>query len=166
MQARVERITQEMWERGTLQIPGGSDAVVGNAMAVRDTSGAFHSWVVPLTIGGKLVAWAQFSSQPVLQRFSIFLRGETELSRCPNVADWFDPRAVEARVMERVGPDVRLSAPTLTFDRDPSRLVWAVVVRDKSGSSKRWFVAGQSVWQDPGLDDVTGGSAGQAYSLQ
>ncbi|HXU15494.1 MAG TPA: hypothetical protein VN708_10230 [Terriglobales bacterium] len=158
-QAHVERVAQELWERGSLQIPGGSDAVVGSAVAVRDWSGGLHSWVVPLTIGAKLVAWAQFSPQYTLQRFSIFLRRETELNRCPNAADWLDPSVVEGRVREKAGPDVRLSTPILTFDRDPSRLVWATVVRDTSGSSQRWFVAGESVWQDPGIDEVTGGSA-------
>jgi hypothetical protein len=160
-QTQVERVAQELWERGSLQIPGGSDALLGSAVAVHDVSGGLHSWVVPLTIGAKLVAWAQFSPQYTLQRFSIFLRREAELNRCPNIADWFDPSVVEGRVRTKVESDVRLSAPILTFDRDPSRLVWAIMARDTSGSSKRWFVAGESVWQDPGIDEVTGGSAGR-----
>lgn len=157
-QTGVERIARELWEQGSLQIPGGGDAIVGQAASVCGLSGAFHSWVVPLTIQGKLVAWAQFSPQLVLLRFSVFLRREGELDRCPNVADWFDPGIVRERVLEKVGPNADLTAPLLTFDRDPSRLVWLVESRGKSGSTKRWFVAGNTVWEDPGMEEVTGGS--------
>jgi len=159
-QTTVQRIAQELWERGSWQIPGGSGAVVGQAVPVCDFSGAFHSWVVPLTMEGKLVAWAQFSSQLALQRFSIFLRREAELDRCPNAADWFDRQVVRERVIEKVGPEADVTAPILTFDRDPSRLVWLVEARDNSGSRKRWFVAGRSVWEDPGTEEVTGCSGG------
>jgi len=158
IQSEVERTAQDLYKRGDLQIPGGSRAVVGPAAPVCDPLGNFHSWVVPLTIDEKLVAWAQFSSQLVLQRFSLFLRREEDLGRCPNEADWFDPDVVRRRIIRKLGAEVDLSAPILTFDRDPSRLVWLAETRDSSGLRKRWFVAGQSVWQDLGEQEVTGGS--------
>jgi hypothetical protein len=151
------RITRELLERGSLQIPGGGGAAVGEAAAVCDVSGAFHSWVVPLTIKEKLVAWAQFSARLELQRFSTFLRREGEFDPCPDVADWFDPEVVRKRVIDKVGEEVDLSVPMLTFDRDPSRLVWLVEALRARGEPQRWFVAGPSVWEDPGMEDVTGG---------
>ncbi len=156
-QTEVERIARELWEEGSIQVPGGSDAIVGQAAPVYDPTGAFHSWIVPLMIQRRLVAWAHFSPQLVLLRFSIFLRREGALDLCPNVEDWFNPEIVRERVIEKIGPNADLTTPVLTFDRDPSRLVWLVEVRYKDGSRKRWFVAGQSVWEDPGLEEVTGG---------
>jgi hypothetical protein len=153
----VGRITRDRLDRGSLQIPGGGGAAVGEAAAVYDALGTFHSWVVPLTIKEKLVAWAQFSSELALQRFSIFLRSEEELGLCPDAADWFDPEVVRERVIEKVGEKVDLSLPVLTFDRDPSRLVWLVEAHGTRGETRRWFVAGRSVWEDPGVEEMTGG---------
>lgn len=154
----MEQIAQQLWEQGSFQIPGGSGAVVGQAAPVSDLSGTFDSWVVPLTIQDRLVAWAQFSPQLILRRFSLFLRREGDLYRCPKVADWFDPEVVRERVIGKAGYHADLTAPLLVFDRDPSRLVWMVEARYQDGSRKRWFVAGESVWEDhPGMEEVTGG---------
>jgi hypothetical protein len=74
----------------------------------------------------------------------------------PEAADWLDTRQILTAVAAAAGPGCLLSVPLLTYDRDPSRLVWMVEAREPGGAVRRWFAAGGSVWQSGG-EEVTGG---------
>ena len=74
-----------------------------------------------------------------------------------DAADWLDRERVSARIAKAAGTSHVLAPPVLTYDRDPSRLVWAAEVKAPGGRTERWLVAGASVWRDAGSDEVTGG---------
>ena len=146
---------RDLLEGGFLQLPLGVHAAPGEPLAVHDQGGTIHSWMVPFTAGTKLVAWAQIS--PLLEplRFSVLAGGKMEA--VPEAADWLDTKQILTAVARVAGPGCVLSVPILTYDRDPSRLVWMVDAREPDGAIKRWFAAGSSVWQDAGEEEVTGG---------
>jgi hypothetical protein len=111
--------------------------------------------MAPFVANGKLVAWAQIGRTLEFLRFSLLAGGRIETS--PDAADWLDSARVATRIAEAAGTSHFLAPPLLTYDRDPSRLVWAAEVKAAGGRSQRWFVAGASVWRDTGAEEVTGG---------
>jgi hypothetical protein len=147
---------KELAHQGAFEIPGGDRAEMRPAVPVFDARGALHSWMAPFTLGQKLVAYAQLSRSLELMRFSTFAGGKVESA--PTAEDWLDPARVQARAAAVAAPDEALSTPLLTFDRDPSRLVWSVEGSRPGGRTRRWFVIGDSVWEDRGEADATGGA--------
>lgn len=151
----MARRVGELLESGFFQLPPGVAAAAGDPVPVRAPSGSIHSWMVPFTAGAKLIAWAQLSTSLEPLRFSILAGGRMESA--PDAADWLDARQISAKVAAAAGAGDTLSAPVLTYDRDPSRLVWMVESRAADGTIRRWFTAGSGVWQDEGDQEVTGG---------
>jgi hypothetical protein len=151
----VARRVRELLENGFLQLPRDAHAEAGGPVAVRASGGAIHSWMVPFTAGTKLIAWAQMSPSLDLLRFSLLAGGRIEA--CPNAADWLDVARISAQIVASAAAGSTLSAPVLTYDRDPSRLVWMAESREPGGTIRKWFAAGSSIWEDSGGGDVTGG---------
>lgn len=139
---------QQLLANCLLQLP---DGVAGAPLPVHNPNGTVHSWMVPFLAGTKLVAWAQLSRALDLLRFSL-LPGAVE------ARDWLDPEQIAQRVPVIAGEMSNRSFPVLTYDRDPSRLVWEVKSNTPGEAIRRWFVAGDAVWEDTGDEEVTGGS--------
>jgi len=114
-EAVADRV-QQLLANGLLQPP---DGVAGGPLPVHYPNGAVHSWMVPFLAGTKLVAWAQLSHSLDLLRFSLLPEGV-------EAKDWLDPEQIARRVAVLAGDVGALSFPVLTYDRDPSRLVWEV----------------------------------------
>lgn len=132
---------------------------VRDPIPVQEPGGRIYSWIVPLTSGARLLGWAQFSSALDFLRYSTVSSGHSTGNE-PNLRDWFDPTTIAARVKLYVGHGLQTSSPILTFDRDPSRLVWLVVGTDPAHKGKLWYVAGNSIWEaTANNEEVTGGSA-------
>lgn len=153
--ASVTRRVRELLESGFYQLPPGVPAVAGEPLAVHAPDGAIHSWMVPFTAATKLVAWAQLSPSLDPLRFSVLGGGRKDA--LPDAADWLDSSQILAMVAAAAGAGPVLSVPVLTYDRDPSRLVWMVESCAPGGAVRRWFSAGRSVWEDAGDEEVTGG---------
>jgi hypothetical protein len=152
--ASVVRRVRTLLDEGFFQPPSGAEP--REPLPVRGSDGRIHSWMVPFVANGKLVAWAQIGRALELLRFSLVAGGRIKAS--PDAADWLDSERVSARIADIAGTSDFLAPPVLTYDRDPSRLVWAAEVRTAEGRSQRWFAAGTSVWRDTGPEQVTGGS--------
>ena len=153
--ASVIRRVRALLEEGVLQLPGGGSPEARDPLPVhRSDDGRVHSWMVPFVANGRLVAWAQIGRTLELLRFSLLAGGKLETS--PDAADWLDPERVSARIAKAAGTGHVLAPPVLTYDRDPSRLVWAAEVK-APGGRERWLAAGASVWRDTSDDEVTGG---------
>jgi hypothetical protein len=152
--ASVVRRVRTLIDEGIFQPP--SRAEPREPLPVRGSDGRTHSWMVPFVANGKLVAWAQIGRTLEFLRFSLVAGGRIGAS--PDAADWLDSERVSARIADTAGTSDFLAPPVLTYDRDPSRLVWTAEVRMPDGKSQRWFVAGTSVWRDTGAEEVTGGS--------
>jgi hypothetical protein len=153
--AAVVRRVRELLESGFYQLPPGLRPVPGDPLAVHGPQGALHSWMVPFTAENRLVAWAHLSPALEPLRFSLFAGGR--LDALPDAADWLDPARIQANVAAAAGTGQTLSWPVLTFDRDPSRLVWMVESRAPDGTLHRWHSAGRTVWEATGPEEVTGG---------
>jgi hypothetical protein len=148
--AEVADRVQQLLANGLLQPPR---SVAGAPLPVHNPNGTVHSWMVPFLAGTKLVAWAQLSCSLDLLRFSLPPGGL-------EAKDWLDPEQIAGRVSVIAGEKSTLSFPVLAYDRDPSRLVWAVVSSTPGEAIRRWFVAGDTVWEDTGEEEVTGGPPG------
>lgn len=153
--AAVSRRVRELLASGFYRLPAGVEASAGVPLAVRSPGGAIGLWAVPFTAGTRLVAWAQLSTSLEPLRFSLLAGGRMEA--LPDAADWLDAARILANVAALAGEGKALSAPVLTYDRDPSRMVWMVEWLAPDGTSRRWLSSGVSVWEDPGDDEVTGG---------
>lgn len=57
-----------------------------------------------------------------------------------------DPRRARAVLGGLVDPAATVAAPQLSFDGEPTRLVWAFRVRD-AGGERVWHVVGDEAWR-------------------
>src|SRR6059036_3178361 len=131
--ASVVRRVRALLEEGILQLPSGGSPEVRDPVPVHGSDGRVHSWMVPFVANGKLVAWAQIGRTLEFLRFSLLGGGQIEAS--PDAADWLDSERVSARIAKAAGTSHFLAPPLLTYDRDPSRLVWAAEVKAAGGRS-------------------------------
>jgi hypothetical protein len=140
---------------GFLKLPTGVTAEIQAPLPVHGPDGRIHSWMVPFVREGKLVAWAQISPSLTFLRFSVLAGGR--IQEIPDAADWLDSKRIALRIAEAAGTGDVLGPPILTYDRDPSRLVWAAEIKTLGGKRQRWLAAGTSAWQDTASEEVTGG---------
>jgi hypothetical protein len=142
-------------DEGFIRLPMGVTAEIQTPLPVHGSDGRVHSWMVPFVSNAKLLAWAQINRSLKFLRFSVLAGGRTR--EIPDAADWLDSRRVSMRIAETAGTTDFLAPPILTYDRDPSRLVWAAEIKTAGGKSQRWLAAGTRVWQDTASEEVTGG---------
>jgi hypothetical protein len=91
----------------------------------------------------------QFLPDGTLMRYSSYQRRPGDFSTCPPAADWLDTERIQSRAAAQRLPEERVDAPFLTFDRSPDRIVWAVPLVNKQGTTRLVFVAGESVFRPP-----------------
>jgi hypothetical protein len=80
-------------------------------------------------------------------RYSTFQRQAGNLAGCPQASDWLDPVMVQRHAQEHAEPGETLATPILTYDRHPTRLVWAVPTQLSDGRSSRLYVIGTFVYR-------------------
>lgn len=128
---------------------------------VVDSSGETISWFIGITVGERLVGFMEINSNLELLRYSTFQRTLGLLSGCPMASIWLDTESIINRARTMASTQDELSYPILTYDRSPSRIVWAVKATDKRGQSKTIYVAGEYVYikdeNDAKKRGVTGG---------
>jgi hypothetical protein len=142
-------------DEGFLRLPNGVTGEIQEPLPVHGPDGRIHSWMVPFASNGKLIAWAQINRSLEFLRFSILAGGRIQQS--PDAADWLDSGRVAARIAEAAGTSHLLAPPILTYDRDPSRLIWAAEIKAAGGKNRRWLAAGTRVWEDTAGEEMTGG---------
>ena len=149
----IERVNA-LVDQGFIQPPK-RGAELRTPVPIHSPSGGIHSWMVPFVADEKLLAWAQIGRTLEFLRFSLFAGGRTEA--CPPAADWLDSRVIAARIARAVAPLHLIDGPVLSYDRDPSRLVWVADVGRLGEAKHHWFAAGAEVWPERENQEVTGG---------
>lgn len=117
---------------------------IGEPLPVRAPGGAADGWLVPVIAHGRLCSFFQFDARLTLLRSSAFPK-----SHRPAMRTWLDPAAIALATFPDTLP---AGEPYLTYDRDPSRVVWAVPVR----GGRVIFVAGDYAYIASEKDGVTG----------
>lgn len=134
---------------------------VGEPVPVSGPSGELHSWLVPVTLGDKLLAWLQLLPDLQLLQCSSFFSREQETGNCPSTRDWFDPETILRKASAFAKPGEILGEPRFTFAGSPSKLAWAVEATDAQGNMRTIMVAGDAVFEARQADEpVFGGPPG------
>jgi hypothetical protein len=134
---------------------------VGQAVPVSGPSDELHSWLVPVSVKDKLVAWVQLLPDLQLLRYSTFLTREDETGNCPKTRDWFDPETISRKASAMSKQGETLGEPRLTYAGSPSKLAWAVEASDSQGNRRTIMVAGDAVFEAQQADEpVFGGPPG------
>lgn len=132
--------------------PTGADVL--EPIPVADPAGRdLHSWFVPVAAGDELAGFAELSPDLELLRYSAF-------SGRPPVTAWTDPETIRQRAERASRPGESLGEPFLTYDREPSRLAWAVTATDPAGGSRTLYVTGDYVYEgrpEPEAPEIGGG---------
>jgi len=132
----VRRRVAELLEAGLVgDAPALAGARVLDPIAVADPTGRLHSWFVPVVLDETLAGFAELRPDLELLRHSTF-------PRPVEPADWIDPETIRGQAARIARPDEALGEPILTYDREPSRLAWAVTATDPAGRSRTLFVTG------------------------
>lgn len=115
--------------------------------------GALHSWFVPVAAADTLAGFAELRPDLELIRFSTF-------PQRPQLNTWTDPESIRLQAERASRSGETLGEPFLTYDREPSRLAWAVTATDASGGSRTLYVAGDYVYEaspEPSAHEFGGG---------
>jgi hypothetical protein len=125
--------------------------------AVLSPGGGLHSWFVAVTVGKRLAGFLELKPDLTPMRYSSFQRKAESIDGCPEAASRLDPESVRGAAALHARPDERAGDPYLTYDRSPSRLVWAVRLENPRGEARILFVAGSEVYEPPsGVEDTFG----------
>ncbi|HJQ35710.1 MAG TPA: hypothetical protein VKB93_01095 [Thermoanaerobaculia bacterium] len=117
---------------------------IGDPLPVRAPGGAAAGWVIPVLARGRLCSFFQFDARLTLLRYSAFPK-----SRGPEMSAWSNPVSI---ALAKFPDALPAGEPYLSYDRDPSRVVWAVPVRGE----RVIFVAGDYAYLPSEEDGVTG----------
>jgi hypothetical protein len=137
-------------------MPGGfpvrKSGRVKQPIPVLESDGELHSWFVPVTVGDLLAGFFEFQTDLTFMRYSSFQRQEDSLEGCPAAESWTDVKAIQRLAATNARPGEKAGEPFLTYDRSPSRLVWAVALESPDGTTRTVHVAGSWVWKAPATD--------------
>lgn len=134
-----------------------SDGTLGRPLAVSHPWGGTHSWLVPVTVGDRLIGYLQLNPRLELIRYSSFQRRPDSLEGVPEASEWLDPGRVLERAASVARSDEDLGRPVLTYDQYPDRLAWKVEARSAAGGVRNIMVTGSSAWEQVDLGDEIGG---------
>jgi hypothetical protein len=152
---RIGDLARRLLQSGTVGDEPLRDAgAVGRPLSVSEKGGRLHSWFVPVTVGGRLVAFFQMLPDGTMMRFSSFQRRSGEFDACPAAEEWLDVAHIRARAAAHADENETTREPFLTYDRTPDRLVWAVPLAARSGAERLVYVAGDAVYSPPAGDSV------------
>ena len=117
----------------------------GDPLPIRESDGVLAGWFVPVIADGLLCSFLQFDAALHVLRHS-------RLHRPAAPASWIDPDLARRTAAARFPDAVAEGEPFLTYDRDVTRLVWAVPAKDGG----RIFVAGDYAYPEIPHHAVTG----------
>jgi hypothetical protein len=148
---RVQRRVAELLTTGLLDDAARREGTrVHEPIPVADpASGRLHSWFVPIALGDTLAGFAELRSDLELVRYSSFQPRPGGSPGLPTLADWTNPETIRQHAARISRPDETLGEPTLTYDREPTRLAWAVTATDPAGRSRTIYVTGDYVYEQP-----------------
>ena len=125
-----------------------------------------HSWFVPIAAGDRLAGFLQLLPDLTVLRYSSFQRREDRLDGCPPAELWIDTEKIRRVAQEKARPGETAGEPYLTYDRVPSRLVWAIPLSTTGGATRTLYIAGRAIWEarpgDEQMDFYGGGRASSA----
>ncbi len=150
LNARTARRLAVAWLRSNSVVDAAFEqrSAIGAPIEIVDLEGAPAGWFVPLTLEAKLLGFVQLDHEGNITRYATFQRRSASLDGCPETRSWLDPSRIK-RVARRVAPHrARLGVPMLTYDRVPTRLVWAVNATSP-GERRTIFVAGDFTYEAP-----------------
>lgn len=120
---------------------------VEQPIPVLSSDRSLHSWFVPVTVGKVLAGFFEFKSDLTLMRYSSFQRHEDSLQGCPAAELWIDSKAIKHRISKKMHQGEKIRDFFLTYNKAPSRLVWAAVLETLDGAPRTLHVAGNVVWE-------------------
>lgn len=115
-----------------------NDGRIGDPLPIRGPDGAPAGWFVPVLAGDRLPGFFQFDARLTLLRFSRF-------PKYPPAREWLDEDAIRDVALRKFPDLAGAGTPYLTYDRNVTRLVWAVPARDPRGE-RTIYVTGQYAW--------------------
>jgi hypothetical protein len=128
---------------------------VVDPIPIRESDGAINSWFVAIQIRDKLAGYLQLTRDLVLMRYASFWRGESGFKSCPDSASWLDSSRIMEKARRIARPSESLGEPYLSYDKNPSRIAWAVTTRDTGDVEDIIFVVGDPAFRRAG-DNETG----------
>ena len=121
--------------------------VIEEPIPVLGVDDALSSWFVGVTVDDFIVGFMQFDSDSTFIRYSTFQRHPSSLDGCPLAEHWLDSEYIMSKVKDWTKPHEAISAPFLSYDKHPTRLVWMVRVEGRNGKLKTVCVAGEYVYE-------------------
>jgi hypothetical protein len=119
---------------------------VEKPIPIAEPSGGIHSWFVALTADKSLIGFMQIDSSLSLLRYSSFQRDPNSLQGCPEADTWLNPKRILTLAKTKADKGDSLSDPILTYDQNPSRIVWSIIARKTNGKTNTIYVAGEYVY--------------------
>lgn len=119
---------------------------IAEPIPVVNTHNAIVSWFVGIVVAERLAGFMQFQPDLTLMRYSSFQQQPGSVEGAPFASAWLDPQAVTERAATKATADETLSSPRLTYDANPTRLVWAVTATTPAGHTRTLYVAGDYVY--------------------
>jgi len=113
---------------------------------ILETSGKINSWFVGITVNKKLASFMQIDDDLNLLRYSSFQRTPNSIEGCPEADIWLSPKKILKLAKTKADKGDSLSDPILTYDQNPSRIVWSIIARKKNGKTSTIYVAGEYVY--------------------
>lgn len=114
-----------------------SEGTIGDPLPIRAPDGAPAGWFVPVTSGELLCGFFQFDPQRTLLRFSRF-------PKYPPAKSWLDAHTIRELALEKFPDLAPAGTPFMTYDRNVTRLAWAVPV----SGGRTIYVTGNYAWLD------------------
>ena len=102
------------------------------------------SYFVGITVKDKIVGFMQFNLKYRLMRYSTFQRHKGSLEGCPLAKSWLDSNYILSLAKTKISPCRELMTPYLTYDKEITRVVWAVKTRNEH--MRTIYVAGKYVY--------------------
>jgi hypothetical protein len=122
---------------------------VETPIPIYDSEDVIVSWFVGITVMDRIVSFIQFDQNLEFMRYSTFLHKNASLEGCPKAITWLNPVYIRKLARTKASADEILSTPFMTYDRNLSRIVWAVKASKNHNSEKTIFVSGQFVYVQP-----------------
>lgn len=121
---------------------------IENPIPILETSGYINSWFVGVSVNKRLAGFMQIDNDLNLLRYSSFQRVPNSIEGCPEADTWLSPKKILTLAKTKADKDDSLSEPILTYDQNPSRIVWSIIAKKKNGNTRTIYVAGEFVYVD------------------
>jgi hypothetical protein len=119
---------------------------VQTPIPIYDLKNRIVSCFVGITIKDRIVPFFQFDENLTFMRYSTFLHKSNSVESCPKAVTWLKPIHILKLARAKASSGDKLSAPFLTYDRNPARIVWTVRASDSHGHTKKILVSGTFVY--------------------